>query len=69
MKKRRSNKDGGSQAKDTNIIIRASISEKDGFKTAASLSGQALSVWIRDRLRRAAMEELEHGQRPIPFLE
>src|SRR5437016_3602100 len=69
MKKRRVTKDDGSAVKGTNIIIRASVSEKAGFKAAASLSGQALSVWIRDRLRRAAREELEYGQKPVPFLE
>jgi hypothetical protein len=68
MKKRRADKPGGS-GKNANIIVRASVLEKTSFRDAASLAGQSLSVWIRDRLRRAARQELESGSKPVAFLQ
>ena len=49
------------------IQVRASLPEKQAFSAAADLDGKTLSVWIRDRLRKIAHEELErHGQQ-VPF--
>lgn len=59
---------GSADTKGENILVRVSVSEKEGFKRAASLAGQVLSVWVRDRLRQAAKQELEAGRRPVPFL-
>jgi hypothetical protein len=42
--------------------------EKEGFSEAASVAGIPLAVWMRERLRLAAMRELEEVSRPIPFL-
>lgn len=50
------------------IKVRLSPKEKEGFQIAADLSGLALSAWIRERLRRAAIRELEEASRPIPFI-
>ena len=71
MRKRPGSKNGGAvpPAKSANVIIRVSVLEKESFKEAAILAGQALSVWIRDRLRRVAREELENGQKPVAFLQ
>jgi hypothetical protein len=50
------------------IKIRVTPSEKEGFQQAAGLSGLALSAWVRERLRRAAIRDLEEASRPIPFI-
>ncbi len=50
------------------IQFRADSSEKRAFKDAAAASGQELSVWIRDRLRRMARQELEDVGQPVTFL-
>jgi predicted HicB family RNase H-like nuclease len=51
------------------IQIRVQPKEKETFEIAAQLSGIALSSWIRERLRRVAIRELEEASRDIPFLE
>jgi len=38
------------------------------FKDAATLAGMAVSVWVRERLRRAARKELEDADKPVAFL-
>ena len=43
--------------------------EKEGFAAAAEVAGVPLAVWMRERLRRAAREELEGAGRGVPFLE
>jgi hypothetical protein len=48
--------------------IRVEPEEKAGFREAASLAGIPLSAWARERLRRAAIKELEDAARPIPFI-
>lgn len=49
--------------------LRIEETEKDGFQQAAALSGLSLSAWARERLRRAAVRELEEASLPIPFIE
>ena len=52
-------------ARTMSIQVRLSSDEKDGFTEAADLAGISLSAWIRERLRLAAIRELEAaGRRP-----
>ena len=50
------------------LQIRLDEAEKEAFAEAASLAGQSVSVWVRDRLRRIARQELEEAGQPVPFL-
>ncbi|MES0132834.1 hypothetical protein [Mesorhizobium sp. M0029] len=50
------------------IELRVTPDEKAGFDEAASIAGLAMSAWARERLRRAAIRELEEASRPIPFV-
>lgn len=50
------------------IQIRLSDSEKDGFEQAAALAGISISSWVRERLRLAAIRELEGAGQRIPFI-
>jgi hypothetical protein len=50
------------------ILVRAQPKEKEAFKEAADLAGISLSAWVRERLRLAAIRELESAGRPIPFI-
>lgn len=51
------------------LKIRVDSLEKKAFEDAAGISGLPLSGWIRERLRRAAVRELEDAVRPIAFLQ
>ena len=42
--------------------------EKEAFLLAARIAGVPLTVWMRERLRRATTIELEEAGRPIAFL-
>jgi hypothetical protein len=44
------------------------LREKDAFQKAADMAGIALSAWVRERLRRTAVRELEDAGKSIPFL-
>jgi uncharacterized protein (DUF1778 family) len=57
-----------SMPKTETLKLRLSQEEKAAFQEAADLSGIAMSAWIRERLRRAAVKELEDASRPVPFL-
>jgi len=50
------------------IEIRVQPEEKQGFEDAAAVAGISLSAWIRERLRLAAVRDLEAASRSIPFL-
>ena len=50
------------------VQIRVTDGEKEGFELAASLAGISLSSWIRERLRLAAIRELESAGRKVPFV-
>ncbi len=54
--------------KSENLQIRITDSEKEGFELAAALSGISLSSWVRERLRLAAIRELESAGRRVPFV-
>lgn len=49
------------------LAIRVETDEKQGFKDAAKISGAPLSVWVRERLRQAAIKELDSVGHPIAF--
>lgn len=51
------------------LQIRLTDTEKQGFQDAADLAGIALSSWVRERLRLAAIRDLESAGRKIPFVE
>lgn len=50
------------------LLVKLKVDEKEAFKDAAQLAGVPLSVWVRERLRRVAIRELEEAARPIAFL-
>jgi hypothetical protein len=50
------------------VIIRLSEMEKQGFREAADMAGIGLSTWIRERLRHAAIRELEQAGQIAPFI-
>lgn len=50
------------------LALRMEPAEKQAFKDAADVAGVPLAVWMRERLRRAAVRELEEAARPIAFL-
>jgi predicted Zn-dependent protease len=54
--------------KDEYIEIRVLAAEKQGFVLASDLAGVSLSSWIRERLRIAAIRELESAGRRAPFV-
>jgi hypothetical protein len=50
------------------LNIRLEPLEKQAFTDAALLAGLDVSAWVRERLRRAAIRELEDAALPIAFL-
>ena len=56
------------KAKRKSLLVRLDTAEKDAFATAAELAGIALSAWVRERLRWAAVRELQAADRQVPFL-
>jgi antitoxin component of RelBE/YafQ-DinJ toxin-antitoxin module len=55
-------------AKDQLLQIRVDDDEKHGFQAAANLAGIPLSSWVRERLRLAAIRDLESAGQKIPFI-
>lgn len=56
-------------AKEQTLQIRLTVAEKRGFQASADIAGIPLSSWARERLRQAAIRDLEStGQRP-PFID
>ena len=51
------------------LLVRLRDQEKKGFELAARLAGISLSSWVRERLRLAAIRELEGASVRIPFVE
>jgi hypothetical protein len=54
--------------KTTTLQIRLQPEEKQAFEEASELAGIALSAWVRERLRPAAIRELEGAGRSVPFV-
>jgi hypothetical protein len=50
------------------LQIRLTEEEKRGFVAAAELAGIPLSSWVRERLRLAAIRDLESAGQQIPFI-
>jgi hypothetical protein len=50
------------------LLVKLMVDEKEAFKDAAQLAGVPLSSWVRERLRRIAMRELEEAAHPVAFL-
>lgn len=55
-------------AKEQVLQIRLTEDEKRGFQAAAELAGIPLSSWVRERLRLAAIRDLEGAGQKIPFI-
>jgi hypothetical protein len=54
--------------KTTTMQIRLGLAEKQAFEEASELAGIGLSSWVRQRLRIAAIRELEGAGRSVPFV-
>ena len=50
------------------LQIRLTDLEKQAFMESADLAGIPLSSWVRERLRLAAIRELENAGQKIPFV-
>lgn len=50
------------------LQIRLTDAEKQGFVAAADLAGIPLSSWVRERLRLAAIRDLESAGLRVPFI-
>ncbi|WP_437223544.1 hypothetical protein SH661x_003258 [Planctomicrobium sp. SH661] len=48
--------------------MRVDTTEKEAFRRAAEVSGIPLSAWVRERLRRAAIKDLEEVGATPDFL-
>ena len=55
-------------SKEQVLQIRLTDLEKQGFLAAADLAGIPLSSWVRERLRLAAIRDLESAGLQIPFV-
>jgi len=55
--------------KDYNLQVRLSSAEKAAFENAALAAGVSMSAWVRERLRRAARDELQSSGIKVPFIE
>ena len=51
------------------LELRLTEAEKSSFGKAAAVAGISTSTWVRERLRRSAVRELEEAGIPIPFLQ
>ena len=56
------------EEKSKTIQIRVTPEEKAGIIEAAEISGISLSSWVRERLRIAAIRDLEGAGRRVPFI-
>jgi hypothetical protein len=61
-------KTGSGKRREELLQVRVADTEKEAFEEAASLSGLALSAWVRERLRLIAARELETAGRTVAFL-
>jgi hypothetical protein len=56
------------ETREYRLEIKLIKSEKQTFRDAANLAGIPTSVWVRERLRHAAIKELEDAALPIALL-
>jgi hypothetical protein len=59
---------GSGEAKSQGVLLRLTPREKQVFSDAANIAGIPLSVWMRERLRRAAIRDMEEVGRAAVFL-
>lgn len=57
------------KGKSLTIQVRITQREKAGFLEAAGITGLPLSSWVRERLRLAAIRELEGAGKHVPFVD
>lgn len=57
------------QSKTEILQIRLTPSEKDGISQAAALAGISVSSWVRERVRLAAIRDLESAGLRVPFVD
>lgn len=50
------------------LELRLTENEKRAFTEAANIAGVSVSTWVRERLRRAVIRELEEAGRPATVL-
>lgn len=50
------------------LEIRLTANEKRAFQEAAQISGISVSTWVRERLRRSVIRELEEAGRSAAYL-
>jgi predicted HicB family RNase H-like nuclease len=68
MASRRKQPSKGSGRRKADVMqVRVGDSEKQTFEAAAALAGIGLSSWVRERLRQAAIRELEAAGQNIPL--
>ena len=51
------------------LLVRLTAEEKEAFVLASRIAGIGLSTWTRERLRQAAIKELENNGQKIAFLQ
>jgi predicted HicB family RNase H-like nuclease len=68
MARRSKQPESSVERKDVPFNIRVAQSEKDAFERAAAIAGVSISTWVRERLRAAAMRELDDRGELAPFL-
>lgn len=56
-------------SKGDRLYIRLADPEKQAFQMAADQAGIPLSAWVRERLRLAAIRDLEMAGRVAPFVQ
>jgi hypothetical protein len=67
--RRKKDRTGSGELKDELLQLRIGAVEKKSFEDAANVAGLALSAWVRERLRQAAIRELEAVGKRAAFLE
>lgn len=56
-------------AKTSQLLIRVSDLEKEGFEKAAEISGVGVSTWARQVLRSAAIKQCQEVGEKVAFLD
>ena len=54
--------------RETQLLIRLTESEKESFERAAEIAGIGITAWVRERLRSAAILDLQNVGEKIAFL-
>jgi hypothetical protein len=67
--RRKTSRNGSGKRRGELLQVRVADTEKTAFDDAATLSGLALSAWVRERLRAAAIRELSTAGQRIAFLQ